>query len=99
MCRIKNIKSIFCHIPVYETPCAVIQEDDRTGKQRPDYGVVHHQRKGKLQLHHPAQDNWRIHAYYYSKKIGHHYQQYTTPFVVCSQTCCQPCCQQYEKPA
>ena len=57
MCRIKNIKSIFCHIPVYEAPCSIIQEDDRTGKQRTDYAVVHHQRKGKQQLHHPAQSD------------------------------------------
>ena len=32
MRRIENIKSIFGHIPVYETSRAVIQEDDRTGK-------------------------------------------------------------------
>lgn len=57
MYRIKNIKSIFYHISVYETPCAVIQEDDRTGKQRTGYAVVHHQRKGKRQLHHPAQSD------------------------------------------
>ena len=72
MCRIKGIETVLGHIPVDETPCAVIQEDDRTGKQRTDYAVVHHQRKDKQQLHHPAQDNWCIHASYYSKKIGHH---------------------------
>lgn len=44
---IKGIEAILGYIPVDETPCAVIQEDDRTGKQRPDYGVVHHQRKSK----------------------------------------------------
>lgn len=45
MCRIKGIETVLGHIPVDETPCAVIQEDDRTGKQRTDYAVVHHQRK------------------------------------------------------
>lgn len=42
MCRIKGIETILSHVPVYETSCAVIQEDDRTGKQRPGYAVVHH---------------------------------------------------------
>lgn len=37
MRRIKGIEAILAHIPVDETPCAVIQEDDRTGKQRTDY--------------------------------------------------------------
>ena len=54
MRRIKGIKTIFGHVPVYETPCAIIQEDDYTGKQRPGYTVVHHQRKGKGQLQHFA---------------------------------------------
>ena len=74
MCRIKNIKSIFCRISVYEAPCSVIQEDDRTGKQYTDYTVVHHQWKGKQQLYHPTQDNRRIHASYCAKQIEHHNQ-------------------------
>lgn len=57
MCRIKGIETVLGHIPVDETPCAVIQEDDRTGKQRTDYAVVHHQRKSKQQLHYPAQSD------------------------------------------
>lgn len=54
MCRIKGIETILDHAPVYEASCAVIQEDGRTSKQRPDYTVVHHKRKGKQQLQHPA---------------------------------------------
>ena len=57
MRRIKGIEAILGHVPVDETPCAVIQEDDRTGKQRTGYAVVHHQREGKQQLQHPAQSN------------------------------------------
>lgn len=54
MCRIKVIKTVLGHVPVYETPCAVIQEDDRTGKQRIYYTEVHYQREGKGQLQHFA---------------------------------------------
>ena len=50
MYRIKGIETILGHVPVDETPCAVIQKDDRTGKQRTGYAVVHHYRKGKQQL-------------------------------------------------
>ena len=57
---IKDIKTIFGHIPMYETSCPVIQEDDHTGKQRTDYAIVHHHQKGKQQLQHPAQSDRRI---------------------------------------
>ena len=77
---IKGIEAILGHIPVYEAPCSVIQEDDRTGKQRTGYAVVHHQRKGKQQLQHPAQSDWRFldHA----QQVEYRNHQYTPPFVV-----------------
>lgn len=93
MNRIKGIEAIFDNVPVYETSCAVIQEDDYTSKQRTDYAVVHHQRKGKEQLQHPAQSDWYILDH--TQQVEYHNHQDTPPFVVRSQPCRQPCRHQY----
>ena len=89
MYRIKGIEAILGHVPVDEAFCAVIQEDDRTGKQRTDNAVVYHQWKGKQQLHHPAQSDRRIldHA----QQVEYRNHQDTPPFVVRSRPCRQPC--------
>ena len=80
MRRIKGIEAILGHVPVDETPCAVIQENDRTGKQRTGYAVVHHQRKGKQQLQHSAQSDRRFLDH--TQQIEYRNHQYTPPFVV-----------------
>ena len=92
MRRIKGIEAILAHVPVDETPCAVIQENDRTGKQRTGYTVVHHHRKSKQQLQHPAQCDRRILDH--TQQVEYHNHQYTPPFVVQSRPCSQPCRQQ-----
>ena len=89
---IKGIEAILGHVSVDETSCAVIQEDDYTSKQRTDYAVVHHQRKGKEQLQHPAQSDRRILDH--TQQVEYHNHQDTPPFIVRSQPCSQPCRQQ-----
>lgn len=80
MHRIKGIEAILGHVSVDETSRAVIQEDDRTGKQRTNYAVVHHQRKDKQQLQHPALENWRILDH--TQQVEYRNYQHTPPFIV-----------------